>query len=560
MPYDLRQEPWIPFRRKSGLVEYLAPWQITDQIDTDPIVAIAAPRPDFNGALHEFLIGLFTVAFNVQKIAAWRSLQSIPPASEYLRECLMALPPAFFLDGEGPRFLQDLNAADFAGAKAKPIEGILIDAASQNAQVLNTDLFVKRGRVDKLGMQAAAMALLTLQTYAPEGGAGHNTSVRGGGPLTSLVDPRSDARQRDDADRLPLWLMIAANLVIQEEGELPDKWTSTYGQTIAVRIWPWLTPTTTSNKKLGGKHFYPEDGHKLQAFFGMPRRIRLEFKAAVIECDLTAVPSTGAVTSYYSLTYGVNYGSGLWIHPLSPYYDDNVGKLPVHPQSDGIGWKDWAGIVVKHNGAKGQEPARVVQQYANNIGSEFSVRAFGYNTKSAKILSWADATLPAWPINEEKADVYKAVSNAASQMVEATRLVANLCVGAVLSSLFARREDAKGDFSHIKADVWATMEDCFYRRIEQAVNDSFTDPIGVTQFLILGKTFQAELRATAFDVFDAYVDMNAMDVLDAHRIVLARRDLGTALSGYGKSGNAVFAALLLAPPDKGQKAKKEKAL
>jgi CRISPR system Cascade subunit CasA len=561
MPYDLRQEPWISFRRKSGIVEYLPPWQITDQIETDPIVAIAAPRPDFNGALHEFLIGLFTVALNVEDSTAWHAIQTAPPAPDELQAQLMALPSAFYLDGDGPRFLQDWSVSDFAAVKPGPVEGLLIDAAGENTQKLNKDLFIKRGRAESLGLPAAAMALLTLQTYAPSGGQGHRTSMRGGGPLTTLVDPRADGRGHDDADHRPLWQMIAANLLILKDADLPADWGSSYGQNVAARIWPWLAPTRTSREK--HEIVYREDAHLLQAFFGMPRRIRLEFEDQEGLCDLLAQVSQPMVSSYKTLNFGVNYGSGFWIHPLSPHYQSKQDKLPLHPQPDGLGWKDWAGVVLDQldgKGGKTQEVASVVRQYRDEaLGQSFAVRAFGYDMDNMKARGWADATLPAWPINPEKTEVQEALSMAGSQMVEATRLVANLCMGAVLSALFARREDAKGDFSHIKADVWAAMESYFYRRIDQGVERQSIDPRDVTQAVYAKSTFQDELRTTGFDVFDTYVDLTSMDVLDAQRIVLARRDLGSALSGFGKSGNAVFAALFLPPPDKGQKARKKEA-
>ena len=95
MPYDLRMESWLPFRRRSKAVEWLPPFAITDRLEDDPIVALAAPRPDFNGALHEFLIGLLSVALAVPDQDAWEALADVPPAPDQLRARLMALPEAF---------------------------------------------------------------------------------------------------------------------------------------------------------------------------------------------------------------------------------------------------------------------------------------------------------------------------------------------------------------------------------------------------------------------------------------------------------------------------------
>lgn len=176
MAYDLRREHWIPWRRRSGTVEWGPPAALLDGLDDDPVVALASPRADFDAALREFLIGLLSAALLPADESAWLELWLHPPAREELQASLDALPPAFFLDGDGARFFQDHSAGELADARLIAIDQILIDAAGDQGARLNKDLFVKRGRVDALGRPAAAMALLTLQTYAPAGGQGHRTS------------------------------------------------------------------------------------------------------------------------------------------------------------------------------------------------------------------------------------------------------------------------------------------------------------------------------------------------------------------------------------------------
>src|SRR5579872_3760445 len=48
---NLLLDPWIPLRRRSGVVEVVAPWQITDSEEADPFTGFASVRPDFDGAL-----------------------------------------------------------------------------------------------------------------------------------------------------------------------------------------------------------------------------------------------------------------------------------------------------------------------------------------------------------------------------------------------------------------------------------------------------------------------------------------------------------------------------
>lgn len=558
MSYELRTEPWLPFRRRSGSIQWLAPYAITGP--DDPVVALAAPRPDFNGALLEFLIGLFSVALALPDEDAWLDLTDSPPSPDELRERLMALPDAFTLDGHGPRFLQDFSAEDFTKAQDLPIENLLIDAAGENTQKLNKDLFVKRDRADALGRPAAAMALITLQSYAPSGGQGHRTSMRGGGPLTTLVEPRGDGRGEDHSRELPLWKLIHANLLLAEgKARLPRDWQSADGQKIAPLIWPWLAPTLTSGQKPNPHIVMPSvDAHPFQALFGMPRRIRLVFSEGERTCALTGMADERVATAYRTINFGVNYGSGFWVHPLSPHYRNGARSewLPVHPQPDGLGWKDWAGLVVDQAGSRSEQRiAEVVRRYGDLRCGAFAVRAFGYDMDNMKARGWAEAILPAWPL--ASADVAEAVTQAATQMTEAVRQAANLVSGAVIAARFSRREDAKGDFSLIKAELWAATQQAFYDRIDRAVREEIDHAQRIVSEPLDGKAFVDVLRIEATRIFDRHTDGLTLDVVDDHRFVLARRNLMASLRGYGKAGTALFTVLGLPAPEKATRKSKE---
>jgi hypothetical protein len=139
--YNLIRERWIPVKRSNGDVEQIAPFEITSRHDTDPIVAFAWPRPDFDLASHEFLIGLLAAIYpaDPREPSQWTRLFHTPPS---LAELVTAFDPfadAFMLDGEGPRFLQDFDALD---GEVLPIDELFIDAPGEH-----TDLFVKRAQL-----------------------------------------------------------------------------------------------------------------------------------------------------------------------------------------------------------------------------------------------------------------------------------------------------------------------------------------------------------------------------------------------------------------------------
>jgi CRISPR system Cascade subunit CasA len=90
---------------------------------------------------------------------------------------------------------------------------------------------------------------------------------------------------------------------------------------------PWLAPTKTSAKK---ESMSVSDADLLQAFFGMPRRIRLIFQMneARRPCDLTGEVADIVVTGFIAEPWGVNYG--VFSHPLTPYRKIKTDTLPVH--------------------------------------------------------------------------------------------------------------------------------------------------------------------------------------------------------------------------------------
>ncbi len=75
----------------------------------NPIVAIDWARADFRVATLEFLIGLLATACPPGSLKDWRAWWREPPSPEALAAAFAPLAHAFVLDGDGPRFMQDLR-------------------------------------------------------------------------------------------------------------------------------------------------------------------------------------------------------------------------------------------------------------------------------------------------------------------------------------------------------------------------------------------------------------------------------------------------------------------
>jgi CRISPR system Cascade subunit CasA len=245
--FNLLTDQWLPARRADGRVDVIRPAQVTSSIETNPVISIEWPRADFRMACIEFLIGLTATACPpADEEDGWIDGWESPPSPDTLADAFTPLTHAFDLDGPGPRFLQDFD--ELPGEPDSP-ETLLIEAPGANTRRNNTALLVKAGRVTRLSRPAAAMALFTLQCYAPSGGRGNLTSVRGGGPLTTLAVP--------PINHGPLWKLIWANTPSGRGGPgLP---------TDLSRIFPWLAATRTADRFPATT---PAEAHPLQVFWG----------------------------------------------------------------------------------------------------------------------------------------------------------------------------------------------------------------------------------------------------------------------------------------------------
>ena len=298
--------------------------------ETDnPVIELEAPRPDFQGALYQFLIGLLQTTFSQEDDEEWFEYWENPPEPSVLKGAFSSVEEAFELFNEsGPAFLQDF---DLPEGEQKPLSALLIEAPGDNTVKNNKDLFVKDGVVRAACSSCVATALFAMQTNAPSGGSGHRTGLRGGGPLTTLVLSQEPDRS--------LWHKLWLNVLTQED------YASDNGP--LSNVFPWLAATRLSDKT--GQSTQPGDTHPLQMYWGMPRRIRLQPSHQQGACSLCGAKSENLTSHFITRNYGVNY-EGPWLHPLTPYRHDPKHKKPplsLKGQQGGLGYRHWLGLCLR---------------------------------------------------------------------------------------------------------------------------------------------------------------------------------------------------------------------
>lgn len=509
MGLNLITGAWVPVRRMSGAREAIAPHQITEGIDDDPVIAFDWPRADFDGACHELFIGLFAAALAPATFEKVMALALGPPTSAELKARLARFESAFDMCGTGPRFLQDLSGLPDRKADT-PVSALLIDAPGAQGIKNNTDLFSKRGRVETISLPSAAMALYTLQAFAPAGGAGHRTSMRGGGPLTTMFDPRPQGRQAPRPALRSLWTLIAANMPPLDRLRA-DPPGAPYRD-----LFPWLAPTRTSEKGTGTQT-HASNAHPLQQFFGMPRRIVLDVEPETAgRCDILGMPCDGLVRAYRTAPYGIDYGES-WQHWLSPHYDDKGVHRPLHPQPDGFPYRHWLGLSGLNQGAEDNRitAGAIAVWQGQRVANAARLHAFGYDMDKMKGRAWYQSTMPAYPglspeQRERLAGLARDLVSAADKAVRDQR-------SRMKQALSSNPKDFASDLSPVAEAFWHDTEPDFFALVDRlAQGDPPSRP---------GESWHRIISRAILDGFDRSVGMDALEDRDFARITRARKGL-----------------------------------
>ncbi len=523
MPFNLLSDPWIPVRLRDGSRATIRPADIPADIGT-PREAVFPdwPRPDLNIATLELLIGLLQVSFAPEDTRQWHMRLGKPPTTEELDAALAPFATAFHLDGEGPRFMQDFDELQ---DDPNTVEALFIDSAGASTISKNADLMVKRQRYERLSLPAAAIALYALQQFAPSGGAGHRTSMRGGGPLSTFVKPPGE-------ETPSLWRLLWSNVLTHAAFPPPDL-------SHPEKVFPWLAPTLTSEK---GQEVHATDPrvHPLQCFFGMPRRIHLLFTSNEkgLPCDLTGETPKILVCGYITRPHGINYGH--WQHPLTPCYRKKAGDpelLPMHPPAGRFSYQDWFAIVAGSTDDT-REPARNIRQFREDWenglgGGKAHVIATGWAMSNMRPLDFLYAEQPMHLARD--AAHRTRLDTLAGRMVKAAELALKLSIGAVQEALKSGGKKPKADSALITArreGFFAHTENRFHELLAALSENPDADMVE------LARQWHDALREAALALFDEAVQPDPSDPLKARQIVDARAKLRRTLHG-GKMREAL---------------------
>ena len=548
MPFNLLSDPFFPIVTRAGRRRIASFAELAHTEGDDAPVDIDWPRTDLNIAAFEFAIGIATTLYQPETDTEWRELWDNPPTPADVAKDIVPWLPAFNLDGDGPRFMQDGEAFEAAPkVEAGPIEALLIDTPGANGQKKNADLLTHRGRYGGFGLAGAAIVLHAMQQFAPQGGTGFRTSLRGGGPMTTLIVPAGEPC---------LWHVILANVPLTPAG---DVWLDGPSP----RLLPWLGETLLSDKAHGEQVIHQTDprAHALQAFFGMPRRLRLVFSGETGVCPLTGEAGP-LVTGFVQRRHGVNYG--LWQHPLTPYRRKKSEDEPysVKPKSGRFGYRDWIGVVIGDDTGQLAQPAAVCRQLKQrgrvlSVGAQMPrIRLGGWATGTATAVTYLFAEQPLYVAGNERAQAQLAhFARAMANAGEIGHAILRMALRAALFAEGANVSTDAGDFAAARTVYFEITENAFHA----ILGESMGAPEDARQDL--AKRWLRHLREMASALFDRFTEPVIEDEGAGERVARAHGFLASSFAGYGKMGKSLFAPFGLPLPESKSRrsAKKENA-
>lgn len=489
------------------------------------------PRGDLSVASMELAIGLLALIYRPTRhddwLAIWNGRSDVDVA-----ERIGQLAPSFNLfgdaEGKGPRFCQDFEPLE---GEANAIEALFIDTPGVNGQKKNTDLMTHRGRFAVLGVRAAAVALYALQQFAPSGGAGNRTSMRGGGPMTTLALLR-----KAEGTNAPLMRVLLASLPLSFAGV--ECWLE---DDEVHRVLPWLRPTLTSEGDPARTVAEADPAaHPVQAFFGMPRRIRL------VAAGTGLCPFSGEleplVTGFVQKPWGTSYS--VWRHPLTPYRQNkDDAPYTVKPKAGRFGYRDWVGVTIgREEKADKAFPAAAIAglrdrtRALRQLGLETRLMAAGWAMNNMEAERFLEAVQPLYLVAEDDGARAAALGATARAHADAAESAVRLLRGAINDVLF------DGQAKATNSGVFEEAADAFYERTEPAFHATLRQIAegaagGAAAHEVTARAWLATIRNAALRLFDEYVTDLLAERLDAgfaQRATIAHSRLLGGLSGTGK--------------------------
>lgn len=483
--------PYIPVLLSGGGFGVVAPCDICSPQSGHIPVAPRYADVLLNAVVVEMMAGFYQILMPPETETDWAKTWRKPPSSAEIEAAFKPAEKWFNVDGPVPAF-QD---ASLTGEELRPTAKLfhVVPDGQRNTAI---------------SVEAAMVALYSMQAHAISGGRGYRTSLSGGGPLRTVPLMGETLFQK-------VWSLVIPRSAFDRLGKPNTGKTSVY---------PWQSPPKSTDIIGAGR--YPAS----TLYWSIPRRFLLPPPDSTGVCPITGLngPLITGVRERYG---GPDYPSDQWRHPLTPYARDGktLSETPIRAESfaNGIGWRDRVGMVGE---SASRRPAEVVTYWKSRcrrLGvNTLRLHAYGARCDKAKMIGILDSVQPYRIAAEEYDGLIEAEMSGAVRAADAVARGLRANLGEALChqperSDWSSMEDVLGEGAVGMWNLTESMADQYFDDVSAVISNG--EAAREAELLRLRDGFVRGLRGIALDLFDEIVESSARQ--DPIRVYGRRKNL-----------------------------------
>jgi len=499
---DLLEAPWIPVRANNGsgafrLLTY------RELLCTDEDWQISLPRDDLELACLQLLICMTQILFLPADEDALLERLDTPLAPEEFETGISPCRDWFDLDHPTQPFMQTRGVV---AKDVTPIQKLLIGLPEGT----NHAFFNAPGEVGALSAPVAAIALFHQATNCPSFGGGFKGSLRGGAPITTLVDGRN-LRER-------VWRNVLTPEFIRKD--FPD-WTHDPTRDRPTWIDPIREKETIHANQIG----------LARGLFWQPAHVELIPAGESGVCDLLGIEAGPLYAGFRKEKFNFTL-TDTWPHPHGVLQSNlKKGKLEMKFASfttRAPGWTRLTEMVMRIDGTKGEgsRPATPVTQAkalaaaAIDKPQPLTLIVGGYRNNKASV-------------TERRHDMISLAAGwneaGGSRLKELVQLGIRAKEALKNQLSFASKGHKKKKLPGIGSPIQEIGERMFYSRTEGKIIETLSEPATFTEWQDRRSSYIDTLATDCCNIFDALTEPYTMKPELIPIIALARRSLNADL-------------------------------
>ncbi len=492
---NLLSVPWIPVRSDGGAGEFRL-LTYRELLCSAGSWRVSLPRDDMELACLQLLVSMTQIMFLPEEDVELLDRLDDPLTDAEFDGGIAPCADWFDLDHPTQPFMQT------RGVKAKedtPIQKLLIGLPDGN----NHCFFNEVGEVSALSAPVVAIALFNQAVNCPSFGGGFKGSLRGGAPITTLVDG-PDLRQQ-------IWRNVLTYDRVQ--AVLPD-WNHDLSQDH-----PTWVDSIAEKAKIGWNEIGLARG-----LFWQPAHVELTPSAEAASCDLLGIEAGPVYKGFRKEKFNFQL-EGTWPHP---YGSLNISIKKGAPEykfssftTSAPAWTRLTELVIrKPPGAQeGSRPAGPVTQAKVLRIRPLHLLVGGYRNKQASILERRHELISlaeGWDDDEGRLDDLVRLGLAAKKALR----------GKLYFAVQGKKD--KG-LAGIAVPIHETAEKLFFAQTEAMILDAFSDRLTFEQWNARRTVYVDGLAEQCRRIFEELTEPYAMKPELIPIIAWARRSLNSDL-------------------------------